>query len=122
MDKKGFTLVELLAVILLIALIASFALPQLVTQFSNNSAKLSGKQEQMIIDAAKIYVDSHRASYMGTSCLSLEKLVKANMLDETFIKNLLGDNYNSKKSISVSYSITTKTHTITLNNCSCSSC
>ena len=63
LNRKGFTLVELLAVILVIALIATFALPQVLTQFSNNYEELSERQIQMIEEAGFVYVELNNDDY-----------------------------------------------------------
>ena len=56
MNQKGFTLVELLAVIIVIGLLASFALPQVLNQFNNNAGKLSEKQKNLIEESAYSYL------------------------------------------------------------------
>lgn len=104
MNRKGFTLVELLAVILVIALIATFALPQILTQFSNNADNLSEKQKQMIEDAGLAYVESNNSDYAKkNSCIKLDVLIKADYLNETFVKDALGNNYNSSYRLKVTH-------------------
>ena len=51
MNKKGFTLVELIAVVTIIGIIALIAIPSIMT-LSNNS-----KKEQVISDAKKLISD-----------------------------------------------------------------
>ena len=114
MNKKGFTLVELLAVILVIALIATFALPQILTQFSNNADKLSEKQKTMIEEAGLAYVESNNATYAEkNSCIELRTLVTADFLNETFVKDALGDSYNGAYRLKVTYD-DDKGYTVTL--------
>ena len=45
MNKKGFTLVELLAVILVISIITLIAMPQVLNQFSNYTGELDEKEK-----------------------------------------------------------------------------
>ena len=102
MNRKGFTLVELLAVILVIALIATFALPQILTQFSNNSEELSERQIQMIEEAGLVYVELNNDDYAGkTSCVELKNLVVSDLLNEGFVKDALGNDYNNQKRLKV---------------------
>ncbi len=105
MNKKGFTLVELLAVIMVIALIAAFALPQVLTQFTNYSEGLSEKQKEMILEAGRAYVEENSATYSKTenSCIPLQRLVDTEYLNADFVKDALGDNYNNVNSIKVTY-------------------
>lgn len=56
MNKKGFTLVELIAVVTIIGIIALIAIPSIMT-LSNNS-----KKEQVISDAKKLISDVKRKS------------------------------------------------------------
>ena len=103
MNRKGFTLVELLAVILVIALIATFALPQILTQFSNNSDKLSKQQIEMIEEAGLTYVELNKKIYTGEECIKLDELVEADLLNEGFVKDAIGNDYNEKKRLKVTY-------------------
>lgn len=119
MNKRGFTLVELLAVILVISLIATFALPQVLNQFSNNAEELSEKQREMIVEAARVYVEMNNATYSSrtNSCISLITLVNADLLNEGFVTEALGNDYNNKKKVNVNYS--NNIYTITLANGKC---
>lgn len=115
MNRRGFTLVELLAVILVIALIATFALPQVLNQFSNNSEELSERQIQMIEEAGLAYVELYNDDYADKeSCVRLDDLVQADLLNEGFVKEALGNNYNSQKSLKVTYN--NKRYTVKLMN------
>ena len=119
MNNKGFTLVELLAVITIIALIAAFALPQVLTQFTNNADEITKKEKEMIEEAARAYVEENNATFSASSssCIKLKDLVKADYLNESFVIDALGDSYNSSYKISVKYS--SKRYTIELTNGSC---
>lgn len=106
MNQKGFTLVELLAVVIVIGLIAAFTLPQLVNQYSNETEELSEKQEELILETARAYVLENISSYPETSssyCISIQSLIDAEALDLTITKQTLGDSYNSNYSIQASY-------------------
>ena len=119
MNEKGFTLVELLAVILVIALIATFAIPQVLNQFSNYSEQLTKNQEKMIVEAARAYVELNHGTYSAKkdSCIALKTLVDAELLNEDFVKEALGDSYNTTKKIKVKYD--KKRYDIKLENGEC---
>ena len=112
MNKKGFTLVELLAVILVISIITLIAMPQVLNQFSNYTGELEEKEKELIIEAGRTYVELNSASFTTTKCVSLETLVKAELLNEKFIVEALGDSYNSQYQIKAVYGA--NEHTISL--------
>ena len=61
MKKKGYTLVELLAVFLIIAVIAALALTA-IARYSNKYKRISNaKIEELIISSAKSYVYNRRS-------------------------------------------------------------
>lgn len=63
MNKKGFTLVELLAVIILLFLIITFALPQITNSVNNNRKKTDEITLEMIKSAAKLYVSDNESEF-----------------------------------------------------------
>jgi prepilin-type N-terminal cleavage/methylation domain-containing protein len=83
MNKKGFTLVEIIAVIVIVALILAIAVPRVLDQFAGYRGDLSDKQIDLVIEAARQYVNENLGSFPeGTPatpntvcCLSIEYLV-----------------------------------------------
>ena len=57
--KKGFTLVELLAVIVILAVILVIAIPQVLKAVDNSRTKAYIKNEQMVANVAKTYLASN---------------------------------------------------------------
>ena len=55
MNKKGFTLVELLGVIIIIALLSLVMFPNIINSFFEASNDLDKATEKIIIEAAKDY-------------------------------------------------------------------
>lgn len=107
MNKKGFTLVELLAVIMIIAIIAAFALPRVLNQFSNNTGELEKKEKELLLNSARTYIEENKGEYIGADnvktpfCLTIDQLVNSNNLNAGFAKDTLGNDYNSNYSIQV---------------------
>lgn len=106
MKKKGFTLVELLGIIVILGLLILLALPQISNVVKSSSSKTDAVTLNMILDAAKLYVDDNIDKYEKsngiTYCISLEELVNHNYLKSP-IK--LSDNSNivTLKSVEVVY-------------------
>lgn len=89
MNKHGFTLVELLAVIIVIGLIASFALPQILNQFSNQTGELSEQQKDLVLESAYSYILENEGKFKGkTGCITLDELQNADALDKSFAKQV----------------------------------
>ena len=87
MNKKGFTLVELIAVVSIIAIIALIATPSIMT-LSNNS-----KKEQVISDAKKFVSDVKHKSKL----IDYEEFYPSKV--ETSCKEICLNNSNFKDSI-----------------------
>jgi prepilin-type N-terminal cleavage/methylation domain-containing protein len=77
--EQGFTLIELMIVIAIIAVIAAFAIPNLLQSrmVANEAAALSGIKAA---HAAQIIYRRRHATFAQ----NLEQLVEARLLDETF--------------------------------------
>lgn len=75
MNKKGFTIVELLAVVVLLSIIMILVIPNIREAFTNGKNKLDDINKKQVEDAAKIIIN---------------EVLLCNMSDET--KTLLGTN------------------------------
>lgn len=62
MNKKGFTLVELLAVVVILAIILAIAVPAISTLISSSSTQAYQSNEKMIAKAAKTYLGAGYSS------------------------------------------------------------
>ncbi len=76
--KKGFTLVELLGVILILGLITMLAIPPLINRIKATKTTLSEATATLIKTSADLYVDNNKNAFPKINgnvfCLSLQKL------------------------------------------------
>ncbi len=72
MNKKGFTLVELLAVLAIIAIIGVIAVPNVISLMDNNKKDQMINDAQRLISLAKNAVASDREFRANTSKQSIE--------------------------------------------------
>lgn len=67
MNKKGFTLTELLAVIVLIGIVSLLVTPNLIKLFKDNTSNTMKVQESEINDAALLYLEDFCKNPLGTN-------------------------------------------------------
>lgn len=95
-NKKGFTLVELLAVIIIIGVIGLIVFPSAIESINNSKEKLYREQVDRILDAADSWASSHdnelpEMSENGTVSkpiyIKVSTLQKSGLLKKEVVKN-----------------------------------
>lgn len=80
MKKNGFTLVELLATITILGIIALLLVPTVANTINDFKDDAVEKQKQSIVSAAKAWATDHRTSLPGDGesaiCVSVSELKK----------------------------------------------
>ena len=104
MNKKGFTIVEILGSIVLIALLVVLTTPVIQKQLANSKEKLKEIQEKQIIDAGKTVADEIlmcemtddlKALTNNKSCTDLKNIMYTDGLSIT-IEDLENNKYLEK--------------------------
>lgn len=106
--KKGFTLVELMAVIILLSIVAVIAVPAVLNLVSDSRNKLGEEQKLAIENAARGWGLKNLSEADGVvyyndspySFISVETLQDSGMLES---KTLEGFKINSSSGVCVSY-------------------
>ena len=89
LNNKGFTLVELLAVLVILVVIMSIAIPSISSSLERSKGKQEESKHKILESAAELYVTDHRNSITKSSCvITLETLLNEN----GFISTTLGKN------------------------------
>jgi len=80
--KKGFTLVELLAVIVLTSLIMLIAIPALLNAVNKKRDSISDDAKKIIYDSADLYLNNYSSVIQSstTYCIELDDLVNSGYL------------------------------------------
>lgn len=82
--KKGFTLAELLGVIVLLAVIALFSIPPIIRNIQTGKAEVSKSTMMIISNSAKLYLkedeNKYRLTKGDTYCIALQELVNSGYL------------------------------------------
>ena len=75
MNKKGFTLIETIMVIAILALLMLILVPNVIVLINKNNIKSCHNLEDSIINSAKMYVASNKYE-LGFSCPSTDSTSK----------------------------------------------
>ena len=65
--NKGFTLIEMLAVITIIVLIFILVVPKITTSLKNKKSDVDKTTENLVLSATKLYVSDHYSKFEKTS-------------------------------------------------------
>ena len=84
--KKGFTLVEIMAVILLIGLLCVFAIPAIVNQVGKKSEEVDQVTKDIIYSAAQLYITDQNLTVPNCGDITIQKLIDNNYLDNSVKK------------------------------------
>ena len=97
MKKKGFTLVEILGVIVIIGLLLLLVGPAIVNRITSKKAKVSKTTEKLITGASSQYVGENREIYKpGKYCITIKQLVNDGKLTSP-VTDITGEIEGEKK-------------------------
>lgn len=81
MKKKGFTLVELLAVLTIFGILCILVIPPILNQVKNNQKEISKTQENIIFHAVYLYLED-TIEPNSTYCIKIQELLDADLLED----------------------------------------
>ncbi|MBR3523761.1 MAG: type II secretion system protein [Bacilli bacterium] len=101
MSKKGFTLIELLGTLVVIALISILVVPRIVDWYSNSTDNYKELNEELIIEAARTYVEENPNIYLKTDgsvyYITMQQLINYGSLEENNVKKVGKDDYEDSQ-------------------------
>lgn len=105
-DKKGFTLMELLGVIIILSLLLLLVVPNIVNSVKNSQKDIDELTEDIVYDATNLYISDNESYYYAANgtefCISLNDLI-----DESYLKSPIKyknlDDISNTHSIKVTY-------------------
>lgn len=87
MNKKGFTLVELIGVITLLAVIVLISVPIITSSINNTKQKAYNEQKNTIISGAKKWIIVNGAKNDTSFTITLQELISAGLLEDDVLKD-----------------------------------
>lgn len=116
MKNKGFTLVELLGVIVIISLLLILIIPGIINRISNSNDEAKDTENQLIYDAADQYIKEHPEDYpsgkSGRYCISIQSLIDDGKLSSPVIDVTTGNDISDKSVMVTIYSTGNTDHEI----------
>lgn len=87
MKANGFTLVEILGVVLILSLIVILAFPTIIENIRKSEKKIDETSNALIENAVDLYIDDKKADYSenGEYCIDLTSLAEEGYIKEPFI-------------------------------------
>ena len=94
-NRKGFTLVELLVVIVILAVIMSIAIPSVTSSIERSKQKQKDSKIEMVLSAAELYVDRHKNLYSDntTYTISMLQIICDGLLTKEQVKDPFNEDY-----------------------------
>lgn len=104
-NNKGFTLVELLAVLVIMIAIASIAIPTINSSLERSKNNQNQKRIKILESAAELYVSEHKNTFDGV-CIALSLLKNEGYVDEEALNDADGKKFVGYISVTESGSYT----------------
>ena len=85
LDNKGFTLVELLAVLVILIAISSIAIPTISSSLDRNKKKQNDAKAKLVVSAAELYITDKKnnVNFDADHCfVMVSDLVREDYFDE----------------------------------------
>lgn len=106
MKNKGFTLPEILAVIILLSVLSVISVSLITNRVNSAKGRISEAQEDLILTAAKLYVDENRLLYEKKEnskyCIPLELIIQKGYLSSPII-DLQGNEIDTNTKVKAEY-------------------
>lgn len=107
MKKNGFTLVEILAVLVLVSVIAIISAPSIINYINGNKEEISEVTKKLIATGTDLYIDNYKPDYkpdLGKEyCVTLNDVVNAGYLDSPIIDSVSGEEVDLNKFVQLTY-------------------
>lgn len=87
LNKKGFTLVELLAVVVILLAISVIAITSISAAIERQKTKQEDATKALIVSQAKLYFDKYKNTVGSNPCVNVIDLIETFNLDPDTLRN-----------------------------------
>ena len=105
MKKNGFTLAELLGVIVILTLLLLLVFPSVVRQLKEGEASIDNAVQELIFNSAGNYIEGHKNSYPtsqnATYCFTLNTLVNEGEISSNLLIDSKGNMLDLSQTVEV---------------------
>lgn len=109
MNNKGFTLVEIIGVVTLMAIISLVALPPIINQVNKKKTDIYNALDETIYAAGNLYVQNNSSKFSDdtTHYIKLQTLVDGEYLDSTIFTH-----YTNGECVKATYDVNKYTYSL----------
>lgn len=103
--KKGFTLSELLGVIVILGLLLALVFPSIVKNLKEGENDINDAVERLIFNGVENYIEENKNTYPTkedtTYCITLQELVENGAISEGLLIDQKGKKLDFKKKVEI---------------------
>ena len=114
--KKGFTLAEILGIIVIIGLLLILIVPPIINRISGSGDEAKDAENEFIYNATDVYINEHHEKYppgkSGKYCILIQDLIDDGLLVEPVNDVVTGEDLSDKSVLVTIYSTGTKEYEI----------
>ena len=104
MKSRGFTLVELLAVLVLISVIAIIAVPSIINYINQSEGEIDEATKKIVFSGTQLYVDQNKKDFQAPLkqyCVTLQEIVDQKYLSDSIFDSVSGSKIDSNTFVKV---------------------
>ena len=103
--KKGFTLAELLGVIVILGIIVLLAFPPILDSIKKSKENINNSTEEIIFNATKLYMGDYPSIYKLTNnskyCIKIQDLIDSSRLERGLQDSNTNEEINPNRYVKV---------------------
>lgn len=103
--KNGFTLVEILGVIVILGLLLILAFPSIIKQVRTTTSDIDKATKDLVISSASLYIQNKRNDYPikdnNVYCIAIQNLIDSGELVEDLIDAKTGKKIDTTKVVKI---------------------